>query len=187
MQKLSRVACHRLVRWQSTVAKRYDLFGYEVSTLTGPFIEQIKKSQFYDDAGEVIVKMNLANCPPDLQTYNAVLERILNCKSKRAQPVKGENKFAAMMDVMEEMDARSGIKPNAESWGYVLKELVQSGDFRLGWICIAGMKSLGISAEQSLVDANEANAAKAKSAGTDFPAYLKKAAPESFDTKAWGI
>lgn len=37
------------------------------------------------------------------------------------------------------------------------------------------------------LQANEANAAKAKAAGTDFPAYLKKAAPESFDTKAWGI
>lgn len=64
----------------------------------------------------------------------------------------GENKFAAMMDILEEMDARSGIKPNAESWGYVLKELVQAGDFRLGWVCIAGMKSLGITPDQALVD-----------------------------------
>jgi len=35
------------------------------------------------------------------------------------------------------------------------------------------------------LEANEANAAKAKAAGTDFPAILKKAAPETFETKAW--
>ena len=112
----------------------------------------------------------------------------------------GENKFTAMMDILEEMDARSGIKPNAESWGYVLKELVNAGDFRMGWVCIAGMKSVGITPEAALVEvccypvhdsrppslpskANESNAAKSKSAGTDFPAILKKAAPESFEVK----
>jgi len=174
-------------RFQSTVAKRYDLFGYEVSTATASYDEEIKKCQYYDDAGEVIVKMNLANCPPNLTTYNCLLERILHCKSKRPTPVPGESKFAAMMDVLEEMDARSGIKPNAESWGYVLTELVEAGDFRMGWICIAGMKALGITPDAALVQANEANAAKAKANGTDFPAVLKKAAPDTFDTKAWGI
>jgi len=37
---------------------------------TGPFIEKIQKAKYYDDAGEVIVEMNLDNTPPDLQTYN---------------------------------------------------------------------------------------------------------------------
>lgn len=106
-----------------------------------------------------------------------------------------------MMDILEEMDARSQIKPNATSWGYVLQELVNTGEFRLGWVAINGMKALGYTpdpklvevCEQScliftlLVQANEANAAKAKAAGTDFPAILKKAAPETFETKAWGI
>eukprot|EP00906_Rhabdomonas_costata_P002732 RCo004248 len=171
----------------NTGGKKYDLFGYEVSANTAPYIEQIKKAEFYDDAGEVIVEMNLANCPPDLATYNALLERILNCKSKRKDPVAGENKFCAMMDILEEMDHRYNIKPNAESWTYLLKELVATGDFRMGWLCIAGMKSLKIDPPADLVAANEANFEKAKASGNDFPAALRRPPPESFDTKAWGL
>ena len=84
----------------------------------------------------------------------------------------GENKFCAMMvcifffqlafresnrqhknsqDVLEEMDHRYNIKPNAESWTYLLKDLVLSGDFRLGWVCIAGMKSMKIEPPADLV------------------------------------
>ena len=33
--------------------------------------------------------MNLANCPPDLTTYNALLERICNAKSKQSTPIPG--------------------------------------------------------------------------------------------------
>jgi hypothetical protein len=171
----------------NTGGKKYDLFGYEVSAETAPYIEQIKKTEFYDEAGEVIVEMNLANCPPDLATYNALLERILNCKSKRREPVSGENKFCAMMDIMEEMDHRYNIKPNAESWTYLLKELVLCGDFRLGWICIAGMKSMKIEPPADLVSGNEANFEKARANGSDFPPALRRPPPESFDTKAWGI
>uniref|UniRef100_A0A7S1JHA6 Pentacotripeptide-repeat region of PRORP domain-containing protein n=1 Tax=Eutreptiella gymnastica TaxID=73025 RepID=A0A7S1JHA6_9EUGL len=167
--------------------KRYDIFGYEVSTAVGPFIEKIKKCNTYDDAGEVIVEMNMANTPPDLATYNALLERICNCSSKAATPISGESKFCAMMDVLEEMDHRQGIKPNAESWGYVLKDLINSGDFRLAMLCIEGMKSSGLTADAGMVSAVEAAASKAASSGTDFPAYLKKATPENFDTKAWGV
>ena len=56
-----------------------------------------------------------------------------------------------MMDILEEMDHRYNIKPNAESWSYLLKELVATGDFRMGWLCIAGMKSLKIEAHADLV------------------------------------
>jgi hypothetical protein len=186
VRSICAIGC-RVRHQSSAVSKRYDLFGYEVKTATGPFIEKIQKAKYYDDAGEVIVEMNLDNTPPDLQTYNALLEKILTCPSKSATPVKGECKFTAMMDILEEMDARSQIKPNATSWGYVLQELVNTGEFRLGWVAINGMKALGYTPDPKLVEANEANAAKAKAAGTDFPAILKKAAPETFETKAWGI
>jgi len=158
-----------------------------VSAETGPYIERIKKVEYYDEAGEIIVEMNLANCPPDLATYNALLERILGCKSKRKEPIPGENKFCAMMDILEEMDHRYNIKPNAESWTYLLKELVVAGDFRLGWLCIAGMKSMKIEPPADLVAANEAIADKAKASGSDFPAALRRPPPETFDPKAWGL
>ena len=61
-------------RFQAT--KKYDLFGYEVSTETAPWIEKIKKVKTYDEAGELLVQMNVKNCPPDLQTYNATLQAI---------------------------------------------------------------------------------------------------------------
>eukprot|EP01001_Neometanema_parovale_P011783 NODE_8040_length_727_cov_29.145695_g7788_i0.p1 GENE.NODE_8040_length_727_cov_29.145695_g7788_i0~~NODE_8040_length_727_cov_29.145695_g7788_i0.p1 ORF type:complete len:192 (-),score=65.56 NODE_8040_length_727_cov_29.145695_g7788_i0:89-664(-) len=172
---------------EAASAKRYDLFGYEVSTATGPFIAKIAKCQYYDDAGEVIVEMNLANCPPDLATYNALLARILECKSKQAEPVTGESKVCAMMDILEEMDHRYSIKPNAESWSYVVKALVAEGDFRLGWLAIAAMKAEGFEAPADLVSANQAQADKAKASGSDFPAMLRRPPPEGFDTKAWGF
>ena len=56
-----------------------------------------------------------------------------------------------MMDVLEEMDARSGIKPDAESWGYVLKDLVNDGDFRMGHVCIEGMKAVGVTPDAAMV------------------------------------
>jgi hypothetical protein len=181
------IRCYSHAVKANTGGKKYDLFGYEVSAETAPYIARIKQVDTYDAAGEIIVEMNLANCPPDLATYNALLERITNCKSKRAEPVNGENKFCAMMDIMEEMDHRYNIKPNAESWGYLLKELVAVGDFRLGWLAIEGMKSMKIEPAADLVAANEANFEKAKASGSDFPPALRRAPPETFDTKAWGI
>eukprot|EP00997_Jenningsia_sp_PLL12_P006724 NODE_3295_length_790_cov_305.510121_g2752_i0.p1 GENE.NODE_3295_length_790_cov_305.510121_g2752_i0~~NODE_3295_length_790_cov_305.510121_g2752_i0.p1 ORF type:complete len:132 (+),score=38.86 NODE_3295_length_790_cov_305.510121_g2752_i0:261-656(+) len=131
--------------------------------------------------------MNLKNTPPDLSTYNALLERILNATSKQSEVIDGENRFCAMMDTLEEMDHRYNIKPNAESWGYVLKELVNCGDFRMGWIAIATMENSGITPPADLVQANQANADKAKASNSDFPANLRRAAPEGFDVKAWGL
>eukprot|EP00996_Jenningsia_fusiforme_P003440 NODE_4237_length_839_cov_102.379747_g3911_i0.p2 GENE.NODE_4237_length_839_cov_102.379747_g3911_i0~~NODE_4237_length_839_cov_102.379747_g3911_i0.p2 ORF type:complete len:192 (-),score=43.20 NODE_4237_length_839_cov_102.379747_g3911_i0:198-773(-) len=173
--------------YSEVVGKKYDLFGYEVSTNTAPYIEKIQKTQYYDDAGEVIVAMNLNNTPPDLTTYNALLERILNAKSKQSTPVDGENRFCAMMDVLEEMDHRYGIRPDAQSWGYVMQELVTSGDFRMGWLCIEAMRSLGVEPSAELIAKNSENSAKAKSSGVDFPPALRRSAPEDFDTKAWGL
>lgn len=161
--------------------KRYDLFGYEVSADCKKYVEEIKKCHYYDDAGEVIVKMNLNNTPPDLETYNALLERILSTPSKRSTPVEGEDKLAAMMDILEEMDHRSGIKPNAESWLYVLKHIVEAKNFRLGWLCIAAMKRAGYDVPNDLAQANEASYNAAKSTNTEFPVLEKFS--DVFDVK----
>lgn len=100
---------------QSSGGKKYDLFGYEVDTNTGPWIEKIKNCKYYDEAGEVLVNMNVKNCPPDLETYNATLQKIFEASSKQEQPVENESKFCAMMDLLEEMSHRNKIKPNEES------------------------------------------------------------------------
>ncbi|EPY43139.1 ribonucleoprotein P18, mitochondrial precursor [Angomonas deanei] len=129
------IAVAAAARFQSG-AKKYDLFGYEVDTNTAPWIEKIKSCKHYDDAGEVLVSMNVKNCPPDLETYNATLQRIFEASSKADKPVENESKFCAMMDLLEEMQHRNKVKPNEESWTWVLKECVKSGQFRLGY-CIA--------------------------------------------------
>ncbi|KAL7703252.1 Ribonucleoprotein p18 mitochondrial precursor [Lotmaria passim] len=94
-------------RFASAGAKKYDLFGYEVDTNTAPWIEKVKKCKYYDDAGEVLVTMNVKNCPPDLETYNATLQKIFEAPSKSDKPVENESKFCAMMDLMEEMQHRT--------------------------------------------------------------------------------
>ena len=159
-------------RFSST--KKYDLFGYEVDTNTAPWIEKIKKVQHYDAAGEILVEMNVSNCPPDIATYNATLQKIFECKSKDTTPVQNESKFCAMMDLIEEMSHRNKIKPDQESWTWVLKECVASGSFRLGYVIIDVMQKQSGGAPADLVSANEANAAKAASEGKEHPAALSK-------------
>lgn len=158
-------------RFQS---KRYDLFGYEVDTNTAPWIEKIKACKYYDDAGEVLVDMNVKNCPPDLTTYNATLAKIHTAPSKSAEPVENESKFCAMMDLMEEMWHRNKIKPNEESWNWVMKECVASGNFRLGYAIERVLREEFKNAPADLVSANEANAQKAKADGKEFPGHLSK-------------
>ena len=160
------------VRFQS--AKRYDLFGYEVDTHTAPWIEKIKACKTYDEAGEVLVDMNVKNCPPDLTTYNATLEKIHSAPSKGPVPVDNESKFCAMMDLLEEMDHRNKIKPNEESWKWVMKECVASGNFRLGYAVERVMKQQFSGAPADLASANENNAAKAKADDKEFPSHLSK-------------
>ncbi|CCW65484.1 unnamed protein product [Phytomonas sp. EM1] len=159
-------------RFASSTAKKYDLFGYEVDTNTAPWINEIKKCQYYDEAGEVLVKMNVNNCPPDLETYNATLQKIFEAPSKAAEPIENESKFCAMIDLLEEMSHRNKIKPNEESWTWVLKECVQCGQFRLGY-CIGKL----IEAEfkkvpEELLKQNEANAEKARAEGNEHPRHL---------------
>eukprot|EP00754_Rhynchopus_humris_P038689 Rhum_TRINITY_DN21303_c0_g1::Rhum_TRINITY_DN21303_c0_g1_i1::g.173708::m.173708 len=79
-----------------------------------------------------MVEMNRANCPPDLSTYKEVLRAILWCLTKFEKPMEGENKFCAMMDALEEMEHRSGIKADLDCWKLVLEEAIKSGDFRAG-------------------------------------------------------
>lgn len=164
------VAC----RFNSSGAKKYDLFGYEVDTNTAPWIEKIKKCQYYDDAGEVLVSMNVKNCPPDLETYNATLQRIFEASSKGDKPVENESKFCAMMDLMEEMQHRNRVKPNEESWTWVMKECVQSGQFRLGYCVAKLMESEFKKAPADLVAKNNANAEKAKADGKEHPSHLSQ-------------
>ena len=159
-------------RFQAT--KKYDLFGYEVSTETAPWIEKIKKVKTYDEAGELLVQMNVKNCPPDLQTYNATLQAIFESKSKDTVPVPNESKFCAMMDLLEEMSHRNKIKPNEESWTWVMKECVASANFRLGYVIIRVMEKECGKCPADLVAANEANAAKASAEGKEHPAILAK-------------
>ncbi|CCW72037.1 unnamed protein product [Phytomonas sp. Hart1] len=160
------------LRFVSSEVKRYDLFGYEVDTNTQPWIDKIKQCQYYDEAGEVLVRMNVNNCPPDLETYNATLQKIFEAPSKAAEPVENESKFCAMIDLLEEMSHRNKVKPNMESWIWVLKECVQCGQFRLGY-CIGKL----IEAEfkqvpEELLQQNEANAAKAKAEGNEHPRHM---------------
>merc|ERR1740130_1776154 len=111
--------------------KRYDLFGYEMSSNVGPWNEKISSVKFWNDAGELMVDMNRQNCPPDLSTYKAVLRAILSCPTKYAEgPTSGESKFCAMLDALEEMDHRNGIPVDEECCKIVMEECVASGDFR---------------------------------------------------------
>ena len=158
-----------------------DLFKYPVKEDTSAWIKKIGEAKYYDEGGEIMVEMNVDNCPPDLATYNAVLQKILTADAKNANATEGDNKFCAMMDLIEEMDHRNGIKPNQESWNAVLSETIQSGSFRLGYAVIEGMKSAGFTAPADLVGATEAAEAKAVAAGQEFPAHLSKAAESLFD------
>jgi len=161
------------VRFAGT--KKYDLFGYEVDTNCAPWIKKIEGVKAYDDAGELMVEMNLANCPPDLATYNTVLRKIYECESKSGGAVaEGESKFCAMMDLMEEMRYRANLKPNEESWSWVMKECVKSGNFRLGYVIERVMKLESGGCPSDLASANEANAQKAKNEGKEHPGHLAK-------------
>lgn len=176
MRRLSSqlVCAATAVRFASAGAKKYDLFGYEVDTNTAPWIAKIKKCQYYDEAGEVLVSMNVQNCPPDLETYNATLQRIYEAPSKQSAPIENESKFCAMMDLMEEMHHRNKVAPNVESWTWVMKECVASGQFRLGYCITKLMEAEFKTAPADLVKQNEANAAKAKSEGKEHPSHLSQ-------------
>jgi hypothetical protein len=161
------------MRFQSA---RYDLFGYEVDTNTKPWIDKIKACKNYDQAGEVLVDMNVKNCPPDLATYNATLQNIYECKSKTGQPATSdmESKFCAMMDLLEEMHHRNKVKPDAESWTWIMKECIAGGNFRVGYVVADVMTAEFGGCPSDLVAANEANAQKAIAAGKEHPGHLSK-------------
>ena len=154
--------------------KKVDLFGYEVDTNTAPWIEKIKACKFYDEAGEVLVDMNVKNCPPDIATYNATLQKIFDSPSKQSTPVENESKFCAMMDLLEEMSHRNHVKPNEESWTWVMREAVKSKNFRIGYVVQRVMEKECKSCPADLVAENEANAAKAKAEGKEHPGHLAK-------------
>jgi hypothetical protein len=158
----------------SSGSKKTDLFGYAVDTNTAPWIDKIKGVKTYDEAGEFIVAMNLKNCPPDLATYNMTLRKIFECETKSGEASPGESKFCAMMDLIEEMRYRGGIKPNEETWTWVMKECVKSGSFRLGYVIERVMKAEAGGCPADLVAANEANAQKAKAEGKEHPGNLSK-------------
>ena len=162
------------LRLQSSAAKKYDLFGYEVDTNTAPWIQKIKACKHYDEAGELLVDMNVRNCPPDLATYNATLEKIFTAASKQSTPVDNESKFCAMMDLLEEMSHRNKIKPNQESWVWVLKSCIASGNFRMGYVVIRVLETEFKSAPADLVAANEDLAKKAAAEGKEHPSHLSK-------------
>jgi len=149
--------------------RKKDLFGYDVDTNVAPWIEKIKACKYYDDAGEVLVEMNVNNCPPDITTYNATLQKIFESPSKASTPVDNESKFCAMMDLLEEMEHRNRIKPNDVSWSWVMKELIKSKNFRIGYVIQAMW-----SCPKDLIDANEANAQQAKAEGKEHPGHLSK-------------
>jgi hypothetical protein len=155
-------------------AKKYDLFGYEVDTHTAPWVEKIKSVKHYDDAGEILVEMNVRNCPPDLATYNATLGKIFECASKTSEPIQNESKFCAMMDLLEEMNYRGKVKPNAESWTWVMKECVASKNFRLGYVIERVLKEQYGGCPAELSAANDAAASKAKADGKEHPSGLSK-------------
>jgi hypothetical protein len=181
MRRCTRIALPIAARFHGAApaaagGKKYDLFGYEVDTNTAPWIEKIKKVKHYDAAGEILVEMNVKNCPPDLATYNATLKMIFECASKDVVPVPNESKFCAMMDLIEEMSHRNKVKPDKESWTWVLKECAASGNYRVGVVIINVMNTQpGIGgAPAELVQAIEALEAKAKAEGKEHPAALAK-------------
>ena len=164
----------------SADGKKYDLFGYEVVTNCAPWIEKIQKVKYYDEAGDIMVQMNVANTPPDLNTYNAALEKIFNCEFKQEEKVPGESKVCAMLDLIEEMEHRNRVKGNAVTWTWVMKECVKASNYRMGYVVSDIMKTVG-GCPADLLSANEANAAKAKAEGKEHPAILSKQAA-LFDT-----
>ena len=168
----SRALCGvSLARFSAT---KFDLFGYEVDTNTAPWIAKIQACKFYDEAGEVLVDMNVKNCPPDIATYNATLQRIFEAPSKSATLGENESKFCAMMDMLEEMDHRNKVKPNEESWIWIMKECIASNNFRVGYVIQRVMEHQCKSCPADLVAANEANAQKAKAEGKEHPGHLSK-------------
>ena len=153
---------------------KYDLFGYEVDTNTGPWIQKIKACKTYDEAGEVLVEMNVKNCPPDLATYNATLAKIFDAQGKSTEPIENESKFCAMMDLLEEMSHRNKVKPDQESWTWVMKQCVASKSFHVGRVIERVMKAECGSCPADLVSANEANAQAAINDGKEHPSHLAK-------------
>lgn len=167
------------VRFSSSGAVRRDLFGYEQSSEVGPWNDKISKVPFWNDAGELMVEMNQANCPPDLSTYKEVLKTILRCPSKyEGGVIEGESKFCAMMDALEEMEHRGKTKADADCWNSVMEAAIEEKDFRAGRALVACLPG---TINQALIDANEKIAAQAEAAGTAFPAELTKQPESLFD------
>ena len=174
MRRVSSVAMSTAVASRFSSTKKYDLFGYEVDTNTAPWIEKIKACKHYDQAGEVLVSMNVVNCPPDLATYNATLEKIFTAPSKQATPVDNESKFCAMMDLLEEMSHRNKVKPNQESWIWVMKACVDNKNYRLGYSVLRVLELEFKHTPTELAAANEENAKKAAAEGKEHPGHLSK-------------
>lgn len=166
--------------------KKYDIFFYEVDANTAPWIEKLKKCKYYDDAGDVIVEMNLANCPPDLDTYNALVHTIASATSKQAEPIPGENKFAAIMDVVEEMHHRNGIKPDGTTWNAALKATVDEGNWRTASLVLSVMKERGHTPDGQLATQAAALESKAVSSGRVHPAHVMKSESNILDMNIEG-
>ncbi|KAJ9454971.1 Protein P18 [Diplonema papillatum] len=180
MRPICSSALSRAIRFNSTGkdGKRRDLFGYEQSSEVGPWNDKISKVKTWNEAGELLVEMNRANCPPDLSSYKEVLKAILRCSSKYdGGRQAGESKFCAMMDVLEEMEHRNNTKTDLPCWDLVMEGAIQEQEFRAGRALIACVE--GIS--QKLVDENEKVAAKLKSEGQEFPPALLKQSENLFD------
>eukprot|EP00009_Paramoeba_aestuarina_P005683 CAMPEP_0201522874 /NCGR_PEP_ID=MMETSP0161_2-20130828/18608_1 /ASSEMBLY_ACC=CAM_ASM_000251 /TAXON_ID=180227 /ORGANISM="Neoparamoeba aestuarina, Strain SoJaBio B1-5/56/2" /LENGTH=212 /DNA_ID=CAMNT_0047921829 /DNA_START=41 /DNA_END=679 /DNA_ORIENTATION=+ len=171
-------------------AQKTDLFGYEVNTDTAPWINKIKNAKYYDQAGELLVEMNLNNTPPDLSAYNATLQRIHECTEKfrvpdEHPPKERGDKLCAMLDLVEEMEQRSKLTPDKDSWLWIMKECVASGNYRMGYIVekvwSARFGDIGDSADDKkmsqLLEDNTKNAVKSKETGKEHPAHLKKVSP----------
>ncbi|KAJ9463001.1 Protein P18 [Diplonema papillatum] len=158
--------------------KRRDLFGYEQSSEVGPWNDKISKVKTWNEAGELLVEMNRANCPPDLTSYKAVLQAILRSPSKyEGGKQAGESKFCAMMDVLEEMEHRNNTKTDIECWDLVLQGAIQENEFRAGRALVACVEG----ASPKLAEEIEKLAAKAKADGQEFPPALLKQSENLFD------
>ncbi|RNF00043.1 ribonucleoprotein p18, mitochondrial precursor, partial [Trypanosoma rangeli] len=93
---------------------------------------------------------------------------------KQAQPVGEREQVLCDADLMEEMSHRNKMKPNEESWTWVMKECVKSGQFRLGYCIQKVMEAEFKSCPADLVKQNDANAEKAKTEGEEHPGHLSK-------------
>eukprot|EP01064_Diplonema_japonicum_P028120 TRINITY_DN424_c0_g3_i1.p1 TRINITY_DN424_c0_g3~~TRINITY_DN424_c0_g3_i1.p1 ORF type:complete len:185 (+),score=67.26 TRINITY_DN424_c0_g3_i1:49-603(+) len=176
MSRVMRAPLARAARWSSTEVRR-DLFGYEQSSEVGPWNDKISKVSHWNEAGELLVEMNRANCPPDLTSFKAVLATILRCPSKYEGGVTdGESKFCAMMDALEEMQHRNDIKADSECWDFVVQAALASGDFRAALALVACAE-----VSQKYADEAEKMAAAAAKDGKEFPAALQKQAESLFD------